>query len=176
MQFWPRIMWNLTSFGIGSARIICVIASKQERENVACVAYSSSFLSKICRNQYAFRVVLLFFFLLAVVLYMYFFKVLFSQWQPSQHSLRTLFSSSLSQQVELVDGLRANQSEAIDIPPLERAQVNLNQFWLASQLFWNECFAPSPHLVNCSGMYLNDFSSSSQFTSKLASWMVHHTT
>ena len=61
MQFWPRIMWNLTSFGIGSARIICVIASKSERENVACVAYSSSFLSKICRNQYAFRVVLLFF-------------------------------------------------------------------------------------------------------------------
>ena len=61
MQFWPRIMWNLTSFGIGSARIICVIASKQERENVACVAYSSSFLSKICGNQYAFRVVLLFF-------------------------------------------------------------------------------------------------------------------
>ena len=37
---------------------------------------------------------------------------------------------SLSQQVELVDCLRANQSEAID--PLERAQVNLNQFWLAS--------------------------------------------
>ncbi len=28
---------------------------------MACVAYSSSFLSKICRNQYAFRVVLLLF-------------------------------------------------------------------------------------------------------------------
>ena len=61
IQFCPRIMWNLTSFGIGSARITCVIASKWERQNVACVVYSSSFLSKNCRNQCAFRVVLLFF-------------------------------------------------------------------------------------------------------------------
>ena len=108
IQFCPRIMWNLTSFGIGSARITCVIASKWERQNVACVVYSSSFLSKNCRNQCAFRAVLLFFFRLAVVPYKFFLKMLFSQWHLSEHRLRTLFSSSLSKQVELVDCLRAN--------------------------------------------------------------------
>ena len=108
IQFCPRIMWNLTSFGIGSARITCVIASKWERQNVACVVYSSSFLSKNCRNQCAFRVVLLFFFRLAVVPYKFFLKMLFSPWHLLEHRLRTLFSSSLSKQVELVDCLRAN--------------------------------------------------------------------
>ena len=62
IQFWPRIMWKLTSFGGGSAGTISVISSNWERQNVACVAYLSSFLSKKCRIQCAFRVVFRFFF------------------------------------------------------------------------------------------------------------------
>ena len=109
--FHPILTENYVKFNIVWKRLcrhnFCH-RSKMGRQNVACVAYSSSFLSKNCRIQCAFRVVLQFFFLLAVVPYKFFLKMLFSQWHLSEHRLRTLFSSSLSKQVELVDCLRAN--------------------------------------------------------------------